>query len=117
MISSIVGLQQSRGPLGYSAAKSSVLSLVKNLSYDLAPFGIRINAIAPGNIYFKNGRWQEILQKSPAVLKDYIEKEVPLKRFGKPEEVASAIVFLASPSSSFTTGSYLVVDGGETRGY
>src|SRR3990172_11438130 len=48
MISSIVGLQQSRGPLGYSAAKSSVLSLVKNLSYDLAPFGIRINAIAPG---------------------------------------------------------------------
>lgn len=117
MISSIVGLQQSSAPIGYSASKASILSLVKNLSYDFAPFGIRVNAVAPGNIYFQNGRWKEIVKSNRNVIKDYIKKDVPLKRFGSPEEVASAVVFLASPKSDFTTGACLVVDGGEVRGY
>jgi 3-oxoacyl-[acyl-carrier protein] reductase len=115
LMSSIVGFQQSSAPFGYSAAKASVLSLVKNLSYDLAPFGIRINAVAPGNIYFGGGRWDEIVKNNPNVIKDYIKHDIPLKRFGKPEEIASAIVFLASSRSSFTTGTCLVVDGGELR--
>jgi 3-oxoacyl-[acyl-carrier protein] reductase len=117
MMSSIVGLQQSSAPLGYSAAKTSILSLVKNLSYEIAPFGIRINAVAPGNIFFQNGRWEEIVKNNPKVIDSYIKKDVPLGRFGMPEEIASAIVFLASSKSSFTTGACLVVDGGETRNY
>jgi 3-oxoacyl-[acyl-carrier protein] reductase len=117
MIASITGIQRSDAPSGYSAAKSSIITLVKNLSTNLAKYGIRINCVAPGNIYFKNGRWKEIIKKNPKVTHDYIWKEVPLKRFGKPEEIASAVVFLASPISSFTTGTCLVVDGGETKGY
>lgn len=117
LMSSISGIQQSEAPFGYAAAKSSVITLVKNLSYDLAPFGIRVNAVAPGNIYFQNGRWEEIIQNKPNLVSDYIEKDVPLRRFGTPEEIASAVVFLSSPRSSFTTGACLIVDGGETRGY
>lgn len=117
MLSSIVGIQQSTAPLGYSASKASVLNLVKNLSFELAPFGIRVNAVAPGNIIFRNGRWEEIVKNNPKVIDNYIKKDIPLNRFGKPEEIASAILFLASPKSSFTTGTCLVVDGGETRSY
>lgn len=117
LVSSIAGIERTRAPLGYAAAKSSLLTLVKNLSVELAEHGIRINAVVPGNIFFKGGRWEEILSAHPEVKTDYIEKEVPLKRFGTPEEVASAVTFLASPISSFTTGTYLIVDGGETKTY
>jgi 3-oxoacyl-[acyl-carrier protein] reductase len=117
MIASITGIQRSTAPYGYSAAKASVISLVKNLSAELAGFQIRVNAVAPGNVYFKNGRWQEIISENPKVISNYIKKDIPLKRFAKPEEIASAVVFLASPISSFTTGACLVVDGGETKNY
>lgn len=117
MISSIVGIQQSSAPLGYSASKASILSLVKNLSFEIAPFKIRINAVAPGNVFFQNGRWEEIVKNNSEVIKNYIKRDIPLKRFGKPEEIASAIVFLASPKSSFTTGACLIIDGGEIKNY
>lgn len=117
LISSIVGTEATRAPYGYAAAKASLLTLVKNASRDWAEWGIRINAVAPGNIYFKGGRWEEIIAANPAVKKDYIEKDVPLQRFGTPEEIANAVVFLASPISSFTTGACLIVDGGETKSY
>ena len=117
LISSIVGLQQTKAPYGYAAAKSAILTLVKNLSFEIAKDNIRINAVAPGNIYFKKGRWEEIISKDPTVLKNYIKKDVPLGRLGKPEEVAAAVVFLASPISAFTTGACLVIDGGEVRKY
>lgn len=117
LISSIVGIEQTTAPYGYAAAKSAILTLVKNLSFEIAKYNIRINAIAPGNILFKNGRWEEIVSVKPSIIENYIEKDVPLGRFGKPEEIASAIVFLASSVSSFTTGACLVVDGGETKRY
>jgi 3-oxoacyl-[acyl-carrier protein] reductase len=117
MVASITGIQRSSAPTGYSAAKASVLTLVKNLSSELAQYNIRINAVAPGNVYFNNGRWQEIINDRPGVVRDYIKKDVPMKRLGKPEEIAAAIVFLASAKSTFTTGASLVIDGGETKGY
>lgn len=117
LISSIVGIEATVAPFGYAAAKASLLTLVKNLSRELADFRIRINAVAPGNIYFKNGRWEEIIKTNPAVMKHYIAKDVPMKRLGTPEEIARAVVFLSSPASSFTTGACLVVDGGETKSY
>lgn len=117
MISSIVGVQQTTAPFGYAAAKASVLTLVKNLSFELAKYNIRVNAVAPGNIYFRGGRWQEIISGNPRIINDYIKVQVPMKRLGKPEEIAAAVVFLASPRSSFTTGACLVVDGGENRKY
>ena len=117
MISSIAGIQQTSAPLGYAAAKASILTLVKNLSFELAKNNIRVNAVAPGNVFFPAGRWQEIISEKPGIMDNYIKAGVPMGRFGRPEEIASAVVFLASPVSSFTTGACLIVDGGETRKY
>jgi len=114
-VSSIAGAERTRAPLGYAAAKASILSFMKNISLDFAASNIRVNAVLPGNVYFVGGRWEEIVNQNPNIGSEYIEKEVPQKRFGKPEEIASTVVFLASPRSSFTTGSSLIVDGGETH--
>ena len=117
LISSITGLERTGAPYGYAAAKSSLLSLTSNLCAELADFGIRINCIVPGNVYFKGGRWEEILRDQPEIKDKYIDKEVPLKRFADPYEIARSIVFLSSGCSSFTTGAVLVIDGGQTRRY
>ena len=117
LISSIAGLERTGAPYGYSAAKASLLSLTSNLSAELADFGIRVNCIVPGNVYFEGGRWEEILKKRPELIEEYINKEVPLKRFATPSEIAQSIVFLSSDCSSFTTGAALIIDGGQTRRY
>ncbi len=117
LISSIVGRERTAAPFGYAAAKAALLTLVKNASRELALHTIRINAVVPGNIYFKGGRWEEIVASKPGMVTEYIKKDVPLARFGNPEEIAKAVVFLASPCSAFTTGASLVVDGGETKGF
>ena len=116
-ISSIVGIEKIPAPTGYAIAKSGLLTLTKNLSVKLAEKKIRVNAVAPGNVYFKGGRWEELLQNNPDIENEYIKKEVPLKRFASPEEIAYSVVFLASQISSFTTGNILVVDGGQSRSY
>ena len=77
----------------------------------------RVNTVAPGNIKFGGGRWEEIIREKPDIIEEYIKKSVPMQRFGKPEEVAGAVVFLASARASFITGACLVVDGGETRAF
>ncbi|MFA5104893.1 MAG: SDR family oxidoreductase [Candidatus Margulisiibacteriota bacterium] len=112
---SIAGIENIGAPAPYAAAKAALLSYVKSLSSDLAEYNIRVNAVAPGNIKFPGGRWEEILAEKPAVMKDLIEKEVSMKRFGNPEEIADAVLFLASERASFITGTCLVVDGGQTR--
>ena len=117
LISSIAGLERIGAPYGYAAAKSALLSLTGNLSAELASYGIRVNCVVPGNVYFKDGRWDEVLNDQPEIKREYIDKEVPLKRFATPFEIAKSIVFLSSDCSSFTTGTVLVIDGGQTRRY
>ncbi|HYX27354.1 MAG TPA: SDR family oxidoreductase, partial [Pyrinomonadaceae bacterium] len=76
---------------------------------------VRVNAVSPGNILFPGGSWEEKLSAQPEFFEKYIRQEVPLQRFGTPEEVADAVVFLASERAAFITGSCLTVDGGQTR--
>ena len=113
LISSIVAKQNASAPVGYAAAKQAVLVLTKYLSKQWASDGIRVNCVMPGNIKFKGGRWEELIEADPDGVKQYIESAVPMKKFGKPEEIADAILFLSSSRASFITGSALVVDGGQ----
>lgn len=115
IISSIAGCEVLGAPITYSAAKSALISSSKNLSYLLAKDNIRVNTVAPGNIFFKGGRWEEIIRENPDIIENYIKRNVPMQRFGKSQEIADAVLFLASERASFITGACLVVDGGETR--
>ena len=114
-ISSIAGMESTGAPVTYSVSKSALNAYVKNISKPLAKLGIRINAVVPGNIIFESSVWAKKLAENPLDVKKMLKNEVPMQRFGKPQEIANFVVFLCSEKSSFATGSLFVVDGGQTR--
>ncbi|RXH56497.1 SDR family NAD(P)-dependent oxidoreductase [Granulicella sibirica] len=114
-ISSIVALEATPAPLPYSAAKAALTNYAKNLSRHLAADKIRINTIAPGNIFFPGGSWERHLANRREAVEAMLKTEVPQNRFGTPEEIASLAAWLCSPLAAFSTGSTYVVDGGQTR--
>lgn len=113
LVSSVVARERAAAPVGYAAAKGAILTLCRYLSSAWANDGIRVNAVMPGNVYFPGGRWEEILAGDEAGTKEYIRRAVPMNRFGKPEEIADAVLFLASERAAFITGAVLNVDGGQ----
>ena len=114
-ISSICGLEALGAPIPYSAAKAALNAYVINAARPLGKRGIRINAVAPGNIMFDGSTWERKMATNADAVHDMLSREVPLARFGSAEEVADTVTFLSSPRSAFTTGSIVVVDGGQTR--
>jgi len=114
-ISSIAGLEATSAPLPYSAAKAALLNYSKNLSRQVANQGIRVNCVAPGNVFFQDGSWDRHLRERPEDVRKYLEAEVPINRFGTPEEIASLVTFLCSARASFITGACFTADGGQTR--
>jgi 3-oxoacyl-[acyl-carrier protein] reductase len=105
-MSSIVGVNGNAGQAAYCAAKAGIIGLTKSMAKELASRNIRVNAVAPGYIETDMTGALNDDQKQ-AVL-----KEIPLARVGKPEEIAHAVTFLASPDASYITGQTLIVDGG-----
>ena len=102
-------------PTDYSTAKAAIIALSKNLARKLAP-NVRVNVVAPGNVYFKGGIWDEKLKNNKKHIDEIIKANVPMNRFATPEEIADSVVFLCSERAKFITGVTLVIDGGQTVG-
>jgi 3-oxoacyl-[acyl-carrier protein] reductase len=105
-ISSISGMMGTPGQANYAATKGGMISFTKSLARELGSFNIHVNAVAPGLIE------SEVVSKMPKEKVEAIIKSSSLGRIGKPEEVASAVLFLASEDSDYITGQTIVVDGG-----
>jgi NAD(P)-dependent dehydrogenase (short-subunit alcohol dehydrogenase family) len=115
VIASVSGREVDFAAGPYGVFKAALIHYTKGLSYQLAGKGIRVNALSPGNTYFPGGVWEKIEQGNPELFAQAMSLN-PTGRMGKPEEMARAVVFLASPAASFITGTNLVVDGALTRG-
>jgi 3-oxoacyl-[acyl-carrier protein] reductase len=116
-IASITGVEATPAPLPYSAAKAALINYSKNLASQVARLGIRVNSIAPGNVLFPAGTWERHLEKDKNKVMQMIDSNVPLARFGTPEEIADLAVFLCSDAATFITGACFKADGGQTRSY
>ncbi len=116
MLSSLAAYDRIGAPYAYAAAKDGIRVFTKYLSDDYAARNIRVNCVVPGNVWFPGGRWEELMEADREGTEKYIQDHVPLKRFARPEEVAAAVIFLASDLASFITGTSLLVDGGQKRG-
>jgi NAD(P)-dependent dehydrogenase (short-subunit alcohol dehydrogenase family) len=114
ILASTAGLETFIMPQGYNALKGALIVYASQIGQALGPKGIRVNTVSPGPIKFAGGNWEAIKAAAPE-LHDTVESQFALGRWGGPEEVARTIVFLASPASSYTTGTNVVVDGGYTK--
>lgn len=105
-VSSVIGRRGNPGQANYAAAKAGLIGLTKSLARELGPRGVRVNAVAPGYVV------TDMTAELPDDLKEKILGNTPLGRLATPEEVASVIVFLASPAAAYITGAVIPVDGG-----
>jgi len=115
-VSSIAGLEDIGAPVPYSASKAALIAAAKTFARQAGPTA-RVNVVAPGNILFPGGSWERKLADRKAHFETYVRDNTALQRFGTPQEIADAVLFLASPRAAFITGSVLVADGGQTRGF
>lgn len=99
----------------YGTFKAAIVHYTQGLANQLAAKGIRANSVSPGNTYFPGGVWQNIEQNNPELFNQALSLN-PTGRMAKPEEIARAVVFIASPAASFVTGANLLVDGALSRG-
>jgi 3-oxoacyl-[acyl-carrier protein] reductase len=114
MIASIWG-RESGGRMTYNAVKAAEISLAKAMAQQLARENIRVNSVAPGSILFPGGSWHRRQQEDPAGIAEFVARELPFGRFGRPEEVGAVVAFLVSPRASWISGASVPVDGCQSR--
>ena len=112
IISSITGMRPAPRT-AYAAAKAAEIHLAATAAQELAPAGIRVNAVSPGSIMFPGGGWDTFQQENPEDFAAFLATQFPSGRLGRPEEVADVVTFLLSKRSSWITGANIAVDGGQ----
>jgi 3-oxoacyl-[acyl-carrier protein] reductase len=112
-IASTSAVNISGGVRAYTGHKAAIIAYMKSLSVAHARKGIRANTVSPGAVYFEGGVWDQRKREQPDVYAAAV-KRAPFGRLGRPEEVANAVVFLASPAASYISGTNLIVDGATT---
>jgi 3-oxoacyl-[acyl-carrier protein] reductase len=115
VVSSVSGREVDFTGPAYGAFKAALIHYSQRMAFELAPKMIRVNAVSPGNTYFAGGVWDHIEKNIPDLFSRALALN-PTGRMATPEEIGRGIVFLASPASSFTTGTNLVIDGALTKG-
>jgi 3-oxoacyl-[acyl-carrier protein] reductase len=116
IMASIFG-REAGGRMTYNAVKAAEISLAKSLAQQLAPQNIRVNSVSPGSILFEGGSWWRRQQENPVAIADFVRRELPFGRFGRPEEVGEVVAFLASKRASWISGASIVVDGCQSRAF
>jgi 3-oxoacyl-[acyl-carrier protein] reductase len=114
MIASIWG-RESGGRMTYNAVKAAEISLGKAMAQQLAADNIRVNSVAPGSIRFPGGSWDRRVAEDPDGMREFVRRELPFGRFGRPAEVGAAVAFLASSRASWISGASVPVDGCQSR--
>jgi 3-oxoacyl-[acyl-carrier protein] reductase len=114
IISSIAGVDALGAPFAYGVAKAGLNHFATNTARLIGP-DLRINVVAPGNILFEGGSWERNVRDRPEAWERWIRREVSLRRFGTPREIADVVAFLASERAAFVTGATWIADGGQVR--
>ena len=117
VIASIAGVEAISAPTSYAAAKAALIMAAQSLSRLTGSSGVTVNVVAPGNILFRGSVWEKKLRSDRIGVERYLRAEVPAGRLGTPDDVADAVIFLASERAGFINGACLVVDGGQTRSF
>jgi 3-oxoacyl-[acyl-carrier protein] reductase len=112
IISSVTGMRPAPRT-AYAAAKAAEIHLAATAAQELAPAGIRVNAVSPGSIMFPGGGWDSFQREHPEDFAGFLASQFPLGRLGRPEEVADVVSFLLSARASWITGANIAVDGGQ----
>ncbi|PSL43647.1 3-oxoacyl-[acyl-carrier protein] reductase [Salsuginibacillus halophilus] len=113
-ITSIFG-RESGGKPSYNNAKAALISFTKAMADEVIQDGVRINSVAPGSILHPTGNWQKRWEENPEKIEAFVEQQIPAGRFGRVEEVADVVMFLASERASWVSGASLNVDGGQSK--
>ena len=113
-IGSIYGREYGGG-MTYMTAKASLMAFTKNLSRQVAQHNVLVNTVNPGSIAHPGGSWQKRIDSDPDAMKDFVKDNLPLGRFGRSDELASLVAFMASEKGSYLTGTSWNVDGGQSK--
>ncbi len=115
-ISSIFGREAGGAGLSiYNTTKSALISAAKIMAVELAKDAIRVNTVAPGSIRFPGGSWDRRVNEQPEKMREFVETNIPMGRFGRAEEIADIVTFLVSERASLVTGACINADGGQSR--